>query len=183
MNDLKNAVDAAPWFPGSVTTVPCVFFGRGYCREGDACPHLHVVGQAIRTTPIVENSNRICRFYAMGNCNRGQDCPFSHDDGVGNMPDPEAAAWTDGGGAAVETKEPCRFFARGHCKSGSMCRYSHDDAAASMLPGKQKAVKDADGELTTGVVGFTGRCRFGAGTYVTIEQLIITLHSYSISLI
>ena len=179
-NDLKNSLGAAEWFPGSVRTVPCVFFSRGYCREGAACPYPHDAAvQATGTASVTQSNNfivdppvafpaRICRFYAMGSCNRGQDCPFSHDNAVENMLDPKAPAWIDGkigdGGAAVETMELCRFFAKGHCKSGSMCRFSHDNAAVTMLPGRQTHT-DVDGELTTDVIGFTGRCRFGAGNY------------------
>ena len=178
--NVKLAAGAVPWFPVRAANSPlCMHFSRGYCRAGDGCLFQHPFQDASEqpfTPPSIPQALP-CKFYLMGNCIRG-DCPFSHVAAPNPTVSPAVAAYaqtqvhnqlhaTATVTATTATAKVCRYFAMGHCKSGTACQYSHDAPIPTAPFGTYAAAaKDADGELTADVTGFTGRCRFGAGLLV-----------------
>jgi hypothetical protein len=126
----------------------CRYFKRnGTCRDGDACPFVHVSasttaptrtsaantrgagGRAQSSTAPATSSSaepkKVCRYFSKnGTCRDGDSCPFSHD--VGTKP---TRAETRGAAAPAagddKTKE-CRYFRRnGTCRDGDNCPFLH----------------------------------------------------------
>lgn len=54
----------------SKASPPCIFFLRGACNKGDACPYPHVVSSS---EDLV-----LCRYHVTGACRYGQYCQLAH---------------------------------------------------------------------------------------------------------
>jgi len=89
---------------GTVHKAPCIFFARGACRKGEACPFSHstpgplpvkttgdkIVSQAVLPKPADAPDSRSqipCHFYLQGSCLKGTACPFYHPSRDKNGPD------------------------------------------------------------------------------------------------
>ncbi|KAH9889184.1 hypothetical protein F4778DRAFT_754329 [Xylariomycetidae sp. FL2044] len=70
----------------STSAVPCIFFRRGRCREGDACRFSHALhpeeeATAPQPTALPDRRSKIrCKFYLAGKCNKPHDCPYLHEE-------------------------------------------------------------------------------------------------------
>jgi Zinc finger C-x8-C-x5-C-x3-H type (and similar)/RNA-binding, Nab2-type zinc finger len=106
-------------------TVPCRFFQKGICRNGNSCNFSHNLtvpaaaeSRSERRAPrasIREVSSTIktlgpaelCHFYQEGRCMKGEKCPRRHE--------------------ILESQNlpVCQFFLAGKCTFGDTCRRSH----------------------------------------------------------
>lgn len=94
----------SPSRPGA----PCVFFAKGTCRNGSACPFSHAA--APPSPPSPADGDTVCPP-----CDDAPDSPAS------SAPSPRPA-----NGARM-----CRFFASGNCRAGAACKFSHGQHAAT----------------------------------------------------
>ncbi|KAJ7245121.1 hypothetical protein B0H12DRAFT_1325358 [Mycena haematopus] len=54
--------------------VPCIFFQKNSCSQGDRCRFSHTVSTSdVRSTMVP------CKFFRQGLCRNGDSCPFFHD--------------------------------------------------------------------------------------------------------
>jgi hypothetical protein len=174
-SEVPLAASAAPWSPAAAATSRSVFFVRGNCRAGDACPDLPE-GNDTRATGAFAKRPLSCRFYNLGKCTR-EGCPFSHleaDSAAGSAAgetNEQATAAAIAAAATTPMAKACRFFLKGDCALGAACRFSHaTPAIAANTPFGAATSIDTVGHLDTEVIGFTGRCRFGAGLSVLNVQ-------------
>lgn len=58
--------------PKAAQQLPCPFFARGFCQNGDACSRSHDGGKKPRGRAVQ------CNFFAQGRCRYGSECQFSH---------------------------------------------------------------------------------------------------------
>lgn len=94
----------SPSRPGA----PCVFFAKGTCRNGGACPFSHAA--APPSPPSPADGDTVCPP-----CDDAPDSPAS------SAPSPRPA-----NGARM-----CRFFVSGNCRAGAACKFSHGQHAAT----------------------------------------------------
>ena len=66
-------------------TKDCVFWMRGECLKGDACPFRHdpakhgtAPAHGHHSTPSAGTHAPPCKYFLAGHCDKGDACPFSH---------------------------------------------------------------------------------------------------------
>jgi hypothetical protein len=149
--------------------IPCGFFARGGCRQGDDCWYLHDSTVAPQSReednkaepprPAEDNSgmqrNRIrrcddgqkqdktllCTFWLKNRCTRGEGCKYAHGEAEQR---------------AACKKIRCRFDKAGGCRQGDMCWYLHhaesqpsEQSTAASTPEKKPAVSPLESVMTT----------------------------------
>lgn len=72
--------------PVAQSKIPCRFYARGVCREGDNCRFSHVASRETANTdeaeafqPGLDTRSQVpCHFYLRGGCLKGDKCPYAH---------------------------------------------------------------------------------------------------------
>ena len=117
-------------------TVPCKFFQKGYCRNGNTCDYshglnlpaqaqsryeqptglppstpktAHTIGNKQSPARDIAHFRESCHFFREGRCMKGDKCPRRHE-----IPE-----------SSNLTTDVCHFFLKGKCIFGDKCRRSH----------------------------------------------------------
>jgi hypothetical protein len=127
-------------------TVPCQFFHKGFCRNGNTCNYGHDLNVSVPAhSSRYDQSRKIqsqdfarfpqtCHFFREGRCMKGDKCPRRHE-----IPESSNPA-----------TDICRFFLTGKCTFGDKCRRSHTlDAAHTQI--KSARENEATGAHTLSV--------------------------------
>ncbi|KAJ7672635.1 hypothetical protein B0H17DRAFT_179754 [Mycena rosella] len=85
-------IDPVP--PASPVNIPCLFFQRNRCSNGDKCRFSHSVSIPSDMRSNMSQSLR-CKFFLEGSCRNGESCLFLHDTAYDTAPQPASSTPDD----------------------------------------------------------------------------------------
>ncbi|KZV43288.1 zinc finger CCCH domain-containing protein 22 [Dorcoceras hygrometricum] len=101
---------------------PCVYFTRGFCKNGSTCKFLHSDigdGEGIEVETPSKNNSAFDELLRVQALQQRRSCSANDAAFLSNL--------EDGGGGCGFVWRPCVYFARGFCKNGSTCKFLRSD--------------------------------------------------------
>ena len=126
---LSQGSDVSSTSQGDKVSV-CKHYIKGWCRKGQACGFLHVIGSVGLGTsaPLsqgdTEGLRKVCPHFLKGNCLRGETCGYAHSRCPASVN--QACAKQDCMQQAEGAQLRCPHFAKGFCRRGDACKLTHE---------------------------------------------------------
>eukprot|EP00891_Asterochloris_glomerata_P004617 jgi/Astpho2/4617/Aster-00192 len=136
--------------PRNANVIPCKFFRRGFCQDGESCPFMHEEsGEGPSSLP--RNAHLIpCKFFNRGYCQDGEVCPFLHEErwwhNIDEAGPINAREPAKRGPGPVRDAEPAGALQCMHCLQRGDRQRGRRAASAESRAGRHKLVQGGSWE-------------------------------------